>query len=175
MSWHIGFMTKSQRAQKEIDDKKRFRLQAKRLFLTYPQCPAPKEILLQKLQEKLGQLGIEKYVIGQEEHKDGNLHLHAIVSMKKKCNIVSPRALDIEFDGVQYHGKYEPMKGSLIQAANYVTKHDKEALLKNIDMVSLAHATKSKKKYISQQVMEGKSLTKCIEENPEHLFDFANW
>ena len=45
-------------------------------------------------------MGIEKYVIGQEEHKDGNLHLHAVVSMKKKCNIVSPRALDIEIDGV---------------------------------------------------------------------------
>ena len=40
MTWHRAFMTSEQRTQKDEEDKKAFRIKNKRLFLTYPQCPA---------------------------------------------------------------------------------------------------------------------------------------
>ena len=82
----------------------------KRLFLTYPQCPATRETLKLKLEERLGKFGIEKLAIGQERHQDGNLHLHALIILKRRCNISDLASLDIEFEGKKYHGKYEPMK-----------------------------------------------------------------
>jgi hypothetical protein len=44
----------------------KFRLNAKRLFLTYPQCPAPKDHLKLRLHEVLGTQGIDRLIIGQE-------------------------------------------------------------------------------------------------------------
>ena len=102
------------------------------------------------------------------------MHLHAVIILDKKCNIVGANSLDLEHDGKQYHGSYEPMKGPLLKACNYVTKHDTDPILHNIDLVALAHATKSKKKLMAKEVMEGKNLAKCVIENPEYLFDYHN-
>jgi len=54
---------------------KKYRLCTKGVFLTYPQCPAPREAIKEMLESK--GLTIAKGIVGQEEHADGNLHLHA--------------------------------------------------------------------------------------------------
>ena len=74
--------------------------------MTYPRCDAPKDVLVKNLTAKFKEKGIEKMVVGQERHKDGGLHLHAVVILGKKTNIKDPRALDIVFDGKRYHGNY---------------------------------------------------------------------
>lgn len=82
-----------------------FRLNAKQLFLTYPRCPLPLETVLQQL---LGLLPVSKYTVAQEEHQDGELHIHAYLMLEKKVNIKNPRKLDLKSEeGVEYHGKYE--------------------------------------------------------------------
>lgn len=42
---------------------------------------------------------VEKAVIGQEKHQDGNLHLHAYVKFHKRVAIRDSRACDIEWEG----------------------------------------------------------------------------
>ena len=101
--------------------------------------------------------------------------MHAAVVLKNKIDIRSCTRLDIVFEGKTYHGDYQAMKGTLLQAVSYCTKHDTDPFLHNLNLKALAQASKSKKKFISKEVMEGKALAKCIEENPEHLFDFHNW
>ena len=54
---------------------------AKQLFLTYPQCPLPREELMEHIQTSLQAKDVKEVVIGQETHKDGNLHLHAYVRL----------------------------------------------------------------------------------------------
>lgn len=68
-----------------------FRIQSISLFLTYPQCDVPKEVLLAFLQS-IAQ--IDKYCIGQEKHEDGNLHLHAFIKWKKRLNTTNERIFD---------------------------------------------------------------------------------
>ena len=114
-------------------------------------------------------------VVGQERHKDGGLHLHAVVILEKKTNIKDPHALDIVFEGKRYHGDYKPMKGTLMQAVKYCTKKDDSPHLMNINLKDLKEATESKRKLFGKQVMAGKKLEDCIKENPGHLFDFHNW
>ena len=67
------------------------------------------------------------------------------------------------------------MKGSFLKTAEYCTKEDKAAVVEGVNLVALAHATKSKKKYIAKEVLEGKPLAQAIKENPEHLFDHFSW
>ena len=114
-------------------------------------------------------------VVAQEIHKDGHLHLHAIVVLSLKTNYKDPRCLDIVFDGERYHGDYKAMKGKLMQAVKYCIKEDKTPYLLNIDLGELKRATESKKKYLGREVMAGKKLEDLVKANPECLFDFHNW
>jgi len=59
----------------------------KRFFLTYPQCQASPEELLEFLRDKAQ---VASYVVAREQHQDGNYHLHACV----------------EFVGKQTHGTH---------------------------------------------------------------------
>lgn len=72
-----------------------FRVDAKNFSITYPQCPATKEDLLEHLQA----LSPSYICIGRELHADGNYHLHAALQFKKKKTIRSPRY----FDFLCYH------------------------------------------------------------------------
>ncbi len=83
----------------------KFRLSAKKLFLTYSQVPVdvPKERLLQELQ---GKVSFAHFVIGRELHQDGGAHFHAVLISDKKFNICNANMLDVELNGTQFHGNY---------------------------------------------------------------------
>jgi len=63
-----------------------FRLQAKKLFLTYPQCQTTKEEVLENstVLEKSISSVMEWIVIAEEKHKDGTPHLHVGICFKEK-------------------------------------------------------------------------------------------
>ena len=153
----------------------RFRLNCKRLFLTYPQCPVPRDVAAQQIKDKLQRSGVDKLVVGQEEHQDGGHHLHVAVELERRCNVRRSDFFDLSYEDDVYHGKYEKMKGSLAKAAAYCTKDDSDALVEGVNLVALAHATKSKKKYLAKEVMEGKKLEQVIKENPDCLFEHYQW
>lgn len=71
-----------------------FRLQARHLFITYPQADAipSAESLLQHLEGKLPP--IQRYVIGEELHQDGSTHYHAYLCLQRKSNIRNANHLD---------------------------------------------------------------------------------
>lgn len=85
---------------------------AKGWFLTYPQCPCPKEDCLADLKDGLREkkdLTIEEYVIAEEKHEDGNPHLHAFIKLDKRIRF-SKNLFDIIYEGKTYHGHYEIAK-----------------------------------------------------------------
>jgi len=72
--------------------------------LTYPQCPlSPQEAL--ELLQKVHSTPIKDYVVAQEEHKDGSLHLHAYLRYASRVSW-STRLWDIS----NYHGNYQQAK-----------------------------------------------------------------
>lgn len=104
-----------------------FRLNAKQLFLTYPQCPLDLETVLQQL---LGLLPVSKYTVAQEEHQNGELHIHAYLLLEKKVHIRQPHKLDLKGEDKTYHGKYEGCR-SARAVDTYVKKGNK--FLTNIE------------------------------------------
>lgn len=101
--------------------KKKFRISARKIFLTYSQVPieATKEELLKQLQHKVD---FDEYVIGKESHQDGGIHFHALlVASKKKFSIKRADLLDVQLHGKVYHGNYGKVR-HFVESAEYVAK-----------------------------------------------------
>lgn len=79
-----------------------FRFQARSAFLTFPQCPMDKKVALEMLQRKLGTEEGTHYIVAQEKHEDGHLHLHIYVERKKMIETTNERFFDLADDKV-YH------------------------------------------------------------------------
>lgn len=103
--------------------KKTFRVDAKRFFITYPQCFLSKEELQSSILSIIEEKYIQSIEIAQELHKDGNPHLHMILILKYKYNCRNCRWLDI--------GNYHPNIGgvkNLNACRNYIKKFDTKIL-----------------------------------------------
>lgn len=73
-------------------------------FLTYPKCPIKKEDALTILETNFPNQTIKEYIVAEEEHEDGEPHLHAFIKFDKKIKFTQ------RFDLLEYHGHYEPAK-----------------------------------------------------------------
>lgn len=81
-------------------------------FLTYPQCPCPKEDCLDDLRDLVKEkrnTTIEEYVVAEEKHADGSPHVHAFIKLGKRIRFKKD-LFDIIYEGKVYHGHYEPAK-----------------------------------------------------------------
>lgn len=97
-----------------------FRLQAKHVFLTYPQFECDKNMLLQHLQQLYP---IEKAIICREHHADGHPHMHVYICFKRKISTTNIRRFD-------FRGKHPNItKCANVQASiQYCQKEDLEPL-----------------------------------------------
>lgn len=99
-----------------------FRLQAKNLILTYPQCLIEKSNALEQIKTILQSRGVEYAVVSCEDHKDTEgKHLHAFVRLKRNINVQDPKVLDLKYLGERYHGNYQSCK-SVPNSIKYVMK-----------------------------------------------------
>jgi len=94
--------------------KKEFRLNTQQIFLTYAQCDKTPDEVFTFISTKVI---LDKYIIAQENHKDGNKHIHAYLLLKKKINIRDSRYFDIG----EHHPKVEGCR-SWKNVVKYVTK-----------------------------------------------------
>lgn len=103
-----------ERAERDVPP---FRLNCKNLFLTYPHCEVDKELAMNMLIEKFGRGNVLYMVVAQEEHQDGDHHLHAAVLLGAKCNIRDVHYLDL----MDHHGNYQSTR-SMKSTVRYVKK-----------------------------------------------------
>jgi hypothetical protein len=85
----------------------KYRLAAKNLALTYPNCELTKEEVLEILPQ-WGKLAgnLESYVISKEKHVSGSPHIHVYLKLDKLINIRSAHYFDLK----EYHGNYQSVK-----------------------------------------------------------------
>lgn len=98
---------------------KRFRLNCKKVALTYPQCPEEwtKESVLMWYEEQMG-LNLEEYIIARERHEDGNPHFHVYLRVADKIDTKNCKYFDI--DG--HHGNYKGIGTGVTQWMRYCRK-----------------------------------------------------
>lgn len=94
-----------------------FRLNAKNLFLTYPQCDLELEVIRDTLLEALTTFEPSYLVVSSEAHEDGQLHRHVFIALAKKSDIRNANALDIN----GFHGNYQTARQPN-NSRNYVIK-----------------------------------------------------
>lgn len=100
-----------------------FKLQARSVLLTYPQCNLEKEYVLHALENKTD---IKYYSIGQEHHADGNLHLHCYLYFAAKLVTRDQRYFDIDGHHPNIISNVRSRDGSI----KYTTKEDENPLQK---------------------------------------------
>lgn len=146
---------------------KKFRLNTKSIFITLPRCSASKEECLKIWTDKLKTSEIEDYLIVQEHHKEGgdldgvegDLHIHAAIFVKKRCDFNSPQCLDV----LEYHGKYESIKNKE-KTIEYLLKEDKNPLQSK----NWAEWLKASKKH-QQREKNLDFLNQCLEKGPAKM------
>jgi hypothetical protein len=105
--------------------KKKFRLNAKHLFLTYSQIILEKEEAFVQLNDILP---IKNYIISKEPHKEGGFHLNVYLELSSKVNITNCSKLDLlDLNQKICHGNYQAMKNRKATIA-YLTKTDHNCL-----------------------------------------------
>lgn len=103
----------------EEEPTKSFRLQSQTLFLTYSQCPLPKEHVLEALQWCLK---IRDYIVAEERHADGNSHIHCYLKLLQKLHLRDGTWFDlVGLEGEIYHPNIQSVR-SPTAVQKYCTK-----------------------------------------------------
>jgi hypothetical protein len=106
-----------------MDTTKRFQMQGKKFFLTFPQNTTTKDEALENIRNLLP--SYSWVMISQEHHKDGETHLHIGIEFKEKLRT---RKADY-FDCIAgKHGNYKTMK-SVQGTIKYLKKEDLSPLM----------------------------------------------
>lgn len=104
---------------------------------------------------------LEWYIVCQEKHKDGSLHLHLALSFQEQF---SSRDMKV-FDKIcGQHGNYQVMR-NVRNAVAYVTKEG-DFLCHGIDPNAILQKKSGKFDEIAKQIMEGKTFKEIAYENP---------
>lgn len=85
-----------------------FRLNAKRVFLTFSQVGDRGELNLIQGYHLAMLLPVSYYLLSKELHQDGGVHYHLVIVFKEKVNIVNAKYFDWMFDDV--HPNIVPIK-----------------------------------------------------------------
>lgn len=101
-----------------------FRIQAKNLFLTWPQNDEVMEVVIERIKAAWDDSWLEFAIVCEEEHKSGEPHLHAVVALKKKWSKAGAPGLRFLDALAEKHGNYKPCK-HLLASVIYVTKEGK--------------------------------------------------
>ncbi|UYD39105.1 MAG: replication associated protein [Wigfec virus K19_598] len=124
----------------------RFNFNRKTVFLTYAQCSFDKEEYKQWWTtvppEGKGQDLVE-YVIAEEEHQDGNPHMHVYLKFAQQVHTRDPRYFDYEGHhphiktcnksaGIEAIKKYCMKNGKYIKSDSVVILGKREALMKDL-------------------------------------------
>lgn len=96
--------------QDKNEANKNMRMCGKKFFITWSQCPAPKEVAFNHIKNTFTS-NVDKLIVGQELHQDGNSHLHGAVWFKKRVDRHrAQRIFDITYNQQVYHPQWEPLK-----------------------------------------------------------------
>lgn len=161
-----------------------FRLQAKNLFLTYPQCDLPLCVVKELITKLFGNR-LEYGIIAKELHTEEGEHIHAFICLKTPWNIVNSHKLDLHVkqneEEKTYHGNYQPAR-SVYNCIKYVCKDgnydgincDAKLLLK-----AAQRKTSTKMAVAASRMIEGESIWEINETDPglvlSNLKKFQNY
>lgn len=143
----------------DAEPKRKFRLNCKNIFATYPQNATDPSDCMAALLDKFGVDNVSYICVSQEEHKSGDPHLHALICLKEKCDIKSCTELDACAPGP--HGNYQGTR-KVKDVHNYVKKGGK--FVEHGIFPMTEHEKKSSQ--LANAIRNGQSLEQVEEMDP---------
>lgn len=151
-----GNWSSSPSSPPKLPKPRRYRLSAKKLFLTFPQCVTTVGSVVDNVKTKYG-TNLQWVVAAVESHADGHPHLHIGIALKSRCNYSSPNCLD---DIAGQHGDYRAMKNQR-KCLEYITKcgnYQEFGINTKTFLTAQANKQSGKLTLVATMVSEGKSL-----------------
>lgn len=153
-----------------------FRISSKNIFLTFPQCPFPLESFKQNLLDFFESFEIEKGVCSQENHQDGNQHLHAYLCLKKKFESRNIAVFDSLVSPAKHPNIVSRLRGGPLATIQYVIKEGNYQVLpspESFDLQAFLLKKKQKKSTksttIAMLLKSGATLQEIDQEEPGYL------
>lgn len=144
-----------------------YRLQAKNVFLTFPQCSLSKSEAMANIHKlvSLQQLSLRGAIVAQEKHADGSPHLHCALFFEDRL-----RTRDCHFfDSVAMkHGSYEAIY-SIPKTLNYVKKDDPCPLIFGTLPTDSAALRPSKSTAVAAAILTGSTIAKVASMDPGYF------
>lgn len=141
-----------------------FRLNAKKFFLTYPQCDTGPVSAMEALRTKFGE-NLVSCVVGQEMHQDGHLHLHVALELARPVDTRDAHYFDFV---TGTHGNYQGAR-DWCKVLRYCTKEGRFISF-GIDPLAYLQAREKKKStsfaQVAGRMMEGASIADLTSEVP---------
>lgn len=161
----------------ELQQKRQqFRLNGKHIFLTYPQCAETREYMRDMIlgKQMISKWRIEKYIVSQEEHKEGGLHIHAYIRLDRRMDILTNEFWDIPHKDTPefYHGNYQVATRPK-NVIDYVLKEDKTPCHNFTEEELLGPLKKSTRKEIATRILRGDKLQDVVADEPQLVFGYA--
>lgn len=147
-----------------IENQKKFNLQGKNFFLTYPKCLLEKEEVRDLL---LNIVPCECIIIAKELHKDGTPHIHVFMTTDKKVRT----KLASFFDLSTYHGNYQTARDSDDVYA-YICKTDLQPLY--YGKYSGNKQTVVQKRALQNKLMLSKTPIELVDEGYVHISQYKS-
>lgn len=124
---------------------KKFHINARHFFLTYPRCTVARDRVLEVLK---GRLDLSYCLVVIEKHEDGTPHVHVLLSVLNAIDVYRQDFFDID----NFHGKYESAKKTDDVRA-YILKSD-EAPLEFGEYVSNARSAVQNRLLMNKKILE---------------------
>lgn len=143
-----------------------FQLNTKQLFLTYPQCPLPKQEALDYLLTLLDEYNVLEYIVAHEHHANGADHLHCYFKLELPYRTRDSTALDIG----THHGNYQGCR-SAKNVVRYCTKE--EDYLSNFDVAAVVNKKSNRRMVAEELLLKKRPLVDVIQDHPELIFGYT--
>jgi len=116
---------------------KNFRINCKRLFITFPQTDTLKEDAAEKLKSN-SKTNDCSFIIAQERHQDGNIHLHVYIEKSSNFNFKDPKYFDFitgKHGNIQKVRSKEAVIGYVCKEGDFIChKIDPSSILQKMKM-----------------------------------------
>jgi len=145
---------------------RKFRVDSKGWFLTYPKCALTKEEVLSALKDK--RKGLKSVLVSRELHEDGEPHLHCYLYYEKEFSCKNERFFDIS----GFHPNVQSAKS--VRAVQAYIKKDGDFIQEGMDYAQEVSAITAHKAILGKRLIDGESLVDLTKEYPELVFKFKD-
>jgi len=162
-------------------NKKTNRCQYSKFFITYPRCDVDPDDVVPQLTKWADSINnsVNRFVVAQEHHKDGGLHLHIILCLDLEAGNIPVRLFDLHRNNRVFHPNYRSLisephafkyLGKEFNTRHNYTNEEVEDLLEKAKLPlrkTIKAVVRLDWPSICKDIMAGRPVQELLDQHPE--------